>query len=127
MTKIPKNLELKKCQNLSFLNMYNQEWVADFNRLFFFNIMGWINTTPLNHVANLGGWTGITSLGDSSELESIFGDLGTIFTDNLSKKQLENAINRSTYDGIMINNTSNFIADNTTPQSNYMNPRGIKK
>jgi len=25
------------------------------------------------------------------------------------------------------NNNSNFIADNTTPQSNYMNIRGIKK
>ena len=25
------------------------------------------------------------------------------------------------------NNNSNFIADNTTPQSNYMNIRGIRK
>jgi hypothetical protein len=27
----------------------------------------------------------------------------------------------------IVYNSSNFIADNTTPQSNYMNPRGIKK
>ena len=27
----------------------------------------------------------------------------------------------------IVYNSSNFLADNTTPQSNYMNPRGIKK
>ena len=27
----------------------------------------------------------------------------------------------------IVYNSSNFIANNTTPQSNYMNPRGIKK
>ncbi len=27
----------------------------------------------------------------------------------------------------IVYNSSNFIADNTTPQSNYMNLRGIKK
>jgi len=27
----------------------------------------------------------------------------------------------------IVYNSSNFIADNTTPQSNYMNPQGIKK
>jgi len=27
----------------------------------------------------------------------------------------------------IVYNSSNFIADNTKPQSNYMNPRGIKK
>jgi len=60
---------------------------------------------------------------------------GSTFLDNLNTGQgsvptlfnLQQKVEPIANSQKIVYNSSNFIADNTKPQSNYMNPRGIKK